>query len=426
MENPVHPTDTALSISSRFDWSYQSIIRRMLAPLQQGTLRVTFPNGTTEQFGNGGPTPAAHIRINTEAFYRKIILSGDIGLGESYVDGDWDTDSVVEVIAWFIHNLENTPTASGSRRRFSLGNLLKFVNRWQHNLRHNNEIGARRNIHEHYDLSNDFFRIFLDEGMAYSSAFFSRSEDSLETAQTEKFDRLCRKLQLQATDKLLEIGSGWGGMALHAARHYGCRVYSITISQEQLQYAQARALAAGLNDRVKFELCDYRHVTGQFDKIVSIEMLEAVGHRYFKAFFAKCHEVLKHDGLLGLQVITCPDARYDEYRNSVDWIQKHIFPGGLLPSLMALQQAINATGDLQLHHLEDMGLHYARTLQLWRQKLNRNSHQVAALGFDERFLRKWNYYLGYCEAAFQTRNVSVVQAVYTRPNNLALRESLNL
>jgi cyclopropane-fatty-acyl-phospholipid synthase len=426
MEHPAHQLETNPHVSWFAGLSYRGLIQRMLAPLRQGTLHVTFPDGTTQQFGNGAAHPAANLCINREAFYRKVILSGDIGLGESYVEADWDTDSVTDVIAWFIHNLENTPTASGSKRSSVAGNVLKFLNRQRHNWRRNDVTGARRNIHEHYDLSNDFFRLFLDESMAYSSAFFSQPTDSLVTAQTEKFDRLCRKLQLQPDDHLLEIGSGWGGMALHAARHYGCRVTSITISQEQLQYAQAQAQAAGLSDRVKFELCDYRNVSGQFDKIVSIEMLEAVGHQYFPAFFAKCHEVLKRDGLLALQVITCPDARYDEYRKSVDWIQKHIFPGGLLPSLTALQQAINATGDMQLHHLEDFGLHYAQTLRMWRARLNRNPHALAELGFDEHFLRKWNYYLSYCEAAFQMRNVSVIQAVFTRPNNLRLAERISL
>ncbi len=418
MENLNRENSSNLVHSSQRGWGYRALIDRMLAPLNQGKLHVTFPNGTAKFYGGATTEPSASIHIRSDAFFKKCILSGDIGLGESYMDGDWDTDSIVKVISWFIYNLENAPTVSGSKRKISVGNFLRFFNRLRHNFRHNSQANSRRNIKEHYDLSNDFFRIFLDDSMTYSSAFFNYPDDTLENAQAEKYDRLCRKLKLQASDSVLEIGSGWGGFAAHAARKYGCKIHSITVSDEQLKYAQERIKNLGLQNQVTFELKDYRNLSGQYDKIVSIEMLEAVGHRYLKTFFAKCHEVLKRDGMLGFQVITCADARYDEYRKSVDWIQKHIFPGGLLPSIGVLNQSINTTGDMHLHHLEEMGLHYAETLHRWNVKLNENFDAVQKLGFDKKFQRKWKYYFEYCEAAFRMRNVSVVQAIYSRPNNL--------
>ena len=279
---------------------------------------------------------------------------------------------------------------------------------------------AARNIREHYDLGNDFYRLFLDPTMTYSSALFERPGQTLEEAQTAKYDRLCQKLKLKPDEHLLEIGSGWGGMSLHAAKKYGCRVTTITISEAQFRYARELFQKEGLAGRIEIKLLDYRLVTGQFDKIVSIEMLEAVGDAYLETYFAKCHELLRPGGLLGLQMITCPDTRYDSLRKNVDWIQKHIFPGSLLLSVHRVNQALRRTGDLHLHDLTEMGLSYAETLRRWRAAFNRQLPQVRALGFDERFIRKWNYYLCYCEAAFARRNISVVQTIYTRPNNPTL------
>jgi cyclopropane-fatty-acyl-phospholipid synthase len=398
---------------------YHALLDRVLAPMKAGSLRVLLPSGGELRYGGREPGPEATIRIRNAAFFKKCVLYGDVGFGESYVDGDWETDDVVQVIAWFVHNVENAPGVTGSNRGFSFTNLLRLFNQAQHRLRANSIAGARRNIIEHYDLSNDFFRLFLDRSMTYSCAWFDGSAD-LETAQTEKYERLCRKLKLTAADHVLEIGGGWGGFALHAAKTYGCRVTSITVSDQQLEYARERIAAEGLADRIDFQLADYRSVRGQFDKIVSIEMLEAVGHEYLPTYFRQCHTLLKRDGLLGIQVITCPDSRYERYRRGIDWIQKHIFPGGVLPSIAALNQAINRTGDLHLHHLEEMGLHYAQTLARWRENFNQQLDAVRAQGFDERFIRKWRYYLTYCEAAFALRNVTVVQAIYTRPNNRTL------
>jgi cyclopropane-fatty-acyl-phospholipid synthase len=306
---------------------------------------------------------------------------------------------------------------SGSKAQALGLNLLKFSNRTLHLLRPNSLRHARRNIAEHYDLGNDFYRLWLDPGMTYSSAYFTSPEQSLESAQTAKYDFLCRKLYLQASDRVLEIGGGWGGFASHAARNYGCHVTTVTISQAQHDYAKERFGREGLAGRVELRLQDFRHLAGSFDKVVSIEMMEALGDRYLAAFCAKIHEVLKPDGLVGLQYITMPDSRHAEMRRGVDWIQKHVFPGSNLLSIGRVNETLNRTGDLFLHDLHDFGNSYVRTLRSWWMNFNRQLEAVRQQGFDDRFIRKWNYYLQYCEAAFAQRNISVVQAIYTRPNN---------
>jgi cyclopropane-fatty-acyl-phospholipid synthase len=418
MENQTSVAVSGAPATGRSYRLYRKIFDSVLSPLPAGKLRVLLPDGEEVVYGRKAPGPEAALRILSPAFFKRCILHGEVGLGESYVNGEWETDDVVGVLSWFITNLEHA--ASSSKRRLPLTDVLLALNRMRHKARANNQTNARRNISEHYDLGNDFFKLFLDAGMTYSCARFDSPEQSLESAQAEKFDMLCRKLRIKASDHVLEIGSGWGGFAVHAARNYGCRVTSITISQEQWKYAKERAEAEGLSNQIDFQLIDYRNVIGKFDKIVSIEMLEAVGHEYFESFFGKCHELLDRYGLLGIQVITCPDARYESHRENVTWMQKHIFPGGLLPSVGIMNRFINETGDMHLHNLEEMGLHYARTVATWRERFNHNLESVLAQGFNEKFIRKWNYYLTSCEAAFRTRNITVVQAIYSRPNNVTI------
>ena len=402
---------------------FQRLVLQALEKMTAGCLRLELPDGSVRTIGTPGAEISANVYVRDANFFRRCILHGDVGFGESYVEGEWDTESIERVISWAILNVENSPAMSGSKVRSLALNILKISNRLGHLLRPNSLETARRNISEHYDLGNDFYRLWLDPTMTYSSAYFTAPDQSLEAAQIAKYDALCKKLRLQPSDHVLEIGSGWGGFSCHAVRHYGCRVTTVTISEAQYQYAQARFVREDVADRVTILLEDYRKITGQFDKIVSIEMMEALGDRFLRTYFAKLHEVLKPDGLVGLQYITVPDCRHAELRRGVDWIQKHIFPGSLLLSIGRVNQAINQTGNLSLHDLEDLGLSYARTLRAWFDAFNTRLTELRELGFDARFVRKWNYYLQYCEAAFAQRNISVVQAVYTRPNNPRLRTS---
>ncbi len=387
--------------------------------MDKGKLYLILPEGEQLTIGTGEGNITASISINHDDFYKRIILFGDIGFGEAYVDGLWETDNITNVIKWVLLNIENAPSVSGSKTQSIALNLFKWFNKLTHFKRANTLDGSRKNIAEHYDLNNDFFASFLDPTMTYSSAYFYKDGLSLQEAQLAKYERLCMQLRLKPTDHVLEIGSGWGGNAIYMARKYGCRVTSLTISEEQHKLATERVAEEGLSDRISIELRDYRTLEGQYDKIVSVEMLEAVGHKYMDIYFKKCHDLLKKNGILALQVITSPDSRYDSLRKGVDWIQKHIFPGSLLPSVAAINGSVNRTGDMTLVDLKDIGADYATTLKLWYDQFNANLSTVKSLGFDDRFIRKWNYYLCYCEAAFEMRNINTMQLVYCRPNNVS-------
>ena len=414
---------------------YRTAVLRSFAAMTRGHLRIELPDGTSHELGTHAAAvqltlplalPAfALIRVKRDAFFKKCLFSGDIGFAESYIDGDWETPHLAAVIAWFLLNVEDAPTLSGSAKKHAQSfvlNLLRHTNRLGHLLRPNSREIARRNISEHYDLSNDFFALFLDPSMMYSSAKWPAAHPhfTLEEAQREKNDALCRSLRLAPSDHVLEIGTGWGGWSLHAAQTYGCRVTTVTISQQQYDLARSRIAAAGLTDRVEVQLRDYRDLTGTYDKIVSIEMMEAIGHRYLPDFTAVLNRVLKPDGLLALQFITCPDSRYVKFRRGIDFIQKHIFPGSLLLSLNRVNDLLSRSGGFTLHHIDDLGHDYARTLRLWHDNFRHRTEQILALGFDDRFMRKWSYYLAYCESAFAMRNISVVQTLHTRANNLSL------
>jgi cyclopropane-fatty-acyl-phospholipid synthase len=411
------------------------MVLRAFRDMPLGHLSMELPEGDTVDFGSPadasarrlpcGLSASVRIRVKRPAFFSKCVLAGDIGFAESYLDGDWDTPDLASVIAWFILNVEHAPTLSGSTKKAGRSfflNALRFANRLGHLLRPNSRATARRNIAEHYDLSNEFFQLFLDPSLMYSSARWpAHAPDlSLAEAQREKNDALCRSLRLKPSDRVLEIGTGWGGWSLHAATTYGCHVTTLTISKQQHDLAVARVREAGLSDRVEVRLEDYRDHAGDYDKIVSIEMMEALGHDYLPVYCDTLAARLKPDGLLALQFITCPDHRYAELRRGVDFIQKHIFPGSLLLSLNRVNQQLARAGGFLLHHIHDFGPDYARTLRLWHEAFEARREQVLALGFDERFLRKWSYYLRYCEAAFAMRNISVVQTLHTRANNLAL------
>lgn len=399
----------------------EKMVIGLLKKMTVGGLRLQHDDGRVVQFGKpGAPVTAMVIIHNDEQFFKRCAFYGNIGMGEAYTDGLWDTDDIAAVIRWFVDNmnaLQGSDTSSGNLPGV---NFLKVVNWFRHLRRENTVTTSRKNISEHYDLGNDFYRLWLDPSMTYSSARFENEQQSLESAQAGKYDALCRKLKLAADDHVLEIGCGWGGFAVHAAKNYGCRVTGVTISEAQAGYARERVAREGLADKIEIQIKDYRHISGTYQKIVSIEMLEAVGDKYHGSFFSKCAEVLSADGLLGLQMITVPDCRYGSLKKGVDWIQRHIFPGSLLLSVGRVNEVLIRTGDLFLHDLEDLGADYAKTLADWHHNFNRVGNEVRALGFDEPFVRTWNYYLKYCEAGFASRNISVVQAIYTRPNNPSL------
>jgi cyclopropane-fatty-acyl-phospholipid synthase len=407
------------------EFSTNSWLRKLflevLKPCREGSLTVKFPEGATIRFGaEDGSGVQAEITIHSENFFKRIALFGDVGFGEAFVEGEWSSPEVSRVICWFLTNLENTPTLSGSKRRWSPVNLMGSFHRLYHLARANHLEGSQKNIRAHYDFSNEFFALWLDPTMTYSSAWFETPETSLEDGQIAKYERLLSKLHLRPGMTLLEIGSGWGGLGILAARKYGCKVTSLTLSKNQLQEAQRRAAQAGVADRVRFELQDYRKIRGQFDRIVSIEMIEAVGHEFHEDYFRQCHDLLKHDGLVAIQAILCPDTRYAQLKSRVDWIQRYIFPGSLLPSFGRIQEAIRNTGDLDLFSYEEMGLHYAETLRRWCSTMMAKQEDVKKLGHDDREIRRWQYYFQYCAGAFQMRNITVAQLVFSRPNNPTL------
>jgi cyclopropane-fatty-acyl-phospholipid synthase len=388
-----------------------------LGKLKKGSLKLTLPDGSDRFFGDPSSSIQADLSVKSFSFFWRCLKDADIGFGESFMAEEWETNDLVLLLQLLIENQD-----AFNDRDIKFAWLGRQLNRLRHRQRRNTPRQSKANIRDHYDLSNDFFQTFLDPRFMYSCALFHHPDESLEQAQINKLRALIRKAAIQPGDHVLEIGSGWGSFALEAARLTGCRVTSITLSEEQLKLARLRARQEGLEDRVQFQLCDYRSVEGEFDKIVSIEMLEAVGQEYYGAFFAACDRLLKPGGLVVLQVITIPDQRYETYRKGSDWIQKYIFPGGMLPSLTALCQAMTDHSRLIVEDLENVGIHYARTLRLWRENFLTQTARVQALGFDRCFQRMWLYYLCYCEAGFATRTLGDLHLVLTRPNNLKLPE----
>ena len=403
---------------------FEKQIFSILKEMKKGQLTIELPDGPQFKFGENPDEFKATIFVKDRSFFRRALLFADIGLAESYLDGQWETDDIRAVISWFLLNFNDSPVLNESGKKRKYVNLLTGINQLVHKTRINTEKMSRKNISEHYDLGNNFFSLFLDESMTYSSALFENEGATLAQAQIAKYARLAKMLRLKADDRVLEIGCGWGGFSLYAAKNIGCHITAVTISEEQFARVKKLVNENNLSDRIDVQLIDYRKITGSFDKIISIEMLEAVGEEFVDGYFAKCDELLKPDGLLALQFISSPDSRYDTLRRNVDFIQKYIFPGSLLQSIGRVNQALNKSGDLHLYNLHDMGNSYVKTLALWQARFQERLDDVRQLGFDERFIRKWNYYFSYCQAAFDMRNISVVQAVYTRPNNASLRDLL--
>lgn len=384
-------------------------VLRQLQGLRHGHLLV-IENGERSSFGQSGSDLYGEVVIHDAAFWSMVAARGSIGGGEAYAKGYWSSPDLTQVVRLFVANME---VLDGMERGFA--RLQRPLVKALHWLNRNTLSGSQRNIAAHYDLGNELFEQLLDPSMMYSSAMFRSDSDTLEGAQLNKLERICQKLELTADDHLLEIGTGWGSMALYAATQYGCRVTTTTLSQEQFEHTRRRIEELGLQDRVTLLLQDYRELTGQYDKLVSIEMIEAVGHSFIGTYFKQCSKLLKANGLMLLQVITIRDQRYEQARKSVDFIQSYIFPGGALPSISSMMTAITRDTDMNLQHMEDFGLHYARTLRHWHENLKRSRRRLEELGYDETFFRLWEFYLCYCEGGFIERSTGAAQLLLAKP-----------
>ena len=419
MTSPRNPEATAElpSVRAAGSGALDGLCRRaVLAKLRElhGGCLVIAEGLERHRFGKPSaalPEPIV-IHVHDARMYGDVAFGGSIGAGEAYMRGYWTSTQLVDVVRLFVLNMDALDGLETGLARFTAP-LRKIV----HAVRRNSRAGSRRNIAAHYDLGNDFFKLFLDETMMYSAATFEHPRQSLHDAQVARLDLICRKLDLKRGDHLLEIGSGWGGLALHAAQRFGCHVTTTTISKEQWRHTRERVRAAGLEERIDVLCTDYRDLSGTYDKLVSIEMIEAIGHQYFDTYFAKCAELLAPEGAMLLQAITIADQRYERARRSVDFIQRYIFPGSCIPSVAALSESIARASDLRVFHLDDIGPHYATTLAHWRQNLRANLAQVRALGYGEEFIRMWEYYFCYCEGGFMERVIGDVQMLLVKPGN---------
>ncbi len=393
----------------RLTRALRSAVLKQLAALRHGHVTLEDALGSHE-FGCRGAPLRARVQVRDAAFYRHLALRGSVGAAEAYMDGSWDSDDLVTLVRILVANRELLDGLEGGAAR-----LAGWALRAAHALKRNTRAGSRRNIAAHYDLGNEFFALFLSPDLMYSSALWEPGTDTLERASERKLERICARLELQPGDHVLEIGTGWGGFALHAAARHGCRVTTTTISREQQRLALQRVRQAGLEGRVTVLLEDYRALSGQYDKLVSIEMIEAIGAQFLGAYFGKLTQLLRPEGLALLQAITIEDHRYEQALRSVDFIKSHVFPGSFIPSIQALLAAKTQVSDLALVHLEDFGLSYAATLGAWRAAFLARADEVRAQGFDERFVRMWNFYLAYCEGGFRERSIGVAQMLFARP-----------
>lgn len=384
-------------------------VMERLARLQHGSLTL-YEGDHQYHFGDTQGELKVSVSVKHPEFYSDLAFGGSIGAGEAYMRGSWQCSDLTRLVRLLLLNrgVLDGMDDSLSRLRAPLYKAFHWLNR-------NTRQGSRQNIQAHYDLGNDFFRLFLDESMMYSCAIYENYDSSLVQASYAKLDRICQKLQLRPDDHVLEIGTGWGGFAIHAARHYGCRVTTTTLSREQYEYARVRIEKLGLENRITLLLQDYRDLQGQYDKLVSIEMIEAIGHQYQDTYFAKCSDLLKPDGLMLLQAITIADQRYQAALRSVDFIQRYIFPGSFIPAISSMAASIARSGDMKITHLEDIGPHYARTLADWRARFLDNLEQVRELGYPESFIRMWEFYLCYCEGGFEERAIGDVQILLSKP-----------
>ena len=394
-----------------------AIFKKILSRFDKGLLEMELPDGSRYLFGKERSGPKLSLRVKDYRFFDRLISSGEIGFGESYTAGEFETGDLVGVISFFIQNQK----ALGDRGM--LGSILnKSADFIRHRLLDNTKRQSRKNIRAHYDLGNEFFQLFLDKSMMYSCAIFNERQESIDSAQSHKIDTIINKAGIRGSDHVLEIGSGWGGFAIEAVKRTGCRITTITISEAQRQYAISRIKEAGLAEKISVQLCDYREATGSYDAIVSIEMLEAVGHQHLPSFFQACERLLKPCGIAVIQTITVPDQNYETYRTHSDWMRKHIFPGGHISSITAMANAMTANSNLYIEELQSIGMHYALTLAQWKERFIDNLPQISAQGFDDSFVRKWLYYFSACEAGFRNRIINDVIIKLSRTMNMRLEE----
>ena len=406
-------TQSTMSMTHRVSLWF---LNKLLSKAKNGKLEIVLPNGKQLFFGELTSAKTVELNINEWAFFTKILVSGDVGFGESFVDDDWSSPDLTALLHWFAIN-----QTTMEDQNFAFSKMGDLVNWFGHKLKANTIDGSRQNISDHYDLSNDLYEAFLDPHMQYSCALWKTPSESLEEAQENKMRAVLDKLQLKPGMRVLEVGSGWGGLAVMAVKEYGVHVKSITLSEQQLKVAEQRAKDEGVQDLIQFKYQDYRHELGKFDRVMSVEMVEAVGHENLSVYFKKIEEVLKPSGLAVVQVITTPNSKYHTYRKNCDWIQKYIFPGAVCPSLESMVSAMTSNTKLMIHDLENFGTHYARTLREWNHRFHNNWKEIQKSGFDERFRKIWEYYLCYCEAGYEARSLDNLQLVISKENN----ESLN-
>ena len=400
-----------MSNSSPFARWLRDRVLSQLDGLQHGRITL-IDGGLRRTLGPAQDTSGLHATIHVldPAFYPAVAFSGSVGAGASYAEGQWTSDDLSTLIRIMVRN-----RAVVEGMESGVARLTAPLRAGYHWLRRNTRAGSKQNIEAHYDLGNDFFRLFLDDTMTYSCGVFESPRSTLEEASVAKIDRICRKLDLRPEHHVLEIGTGWGGFARHAAERYGCRVTTTTISPSQHRMAVDRVREAGLEDRVDVRLEDYRDLDGRYDRVVSIEMIEAVGHKFYDEFFRVCSERLKPDGMMLLQAITIQDQFFRQALGEVDFIQRYIFPGSCIPSIEAIGASLTRATDMKMFHLEDIGPHYARTLAAWRDRLGANRESVLALGYPEHLLRLWDFYFSYCEGGFEERALGTVQVLLTKP-----------
>lgn len=392
--------------------------------IQIGTLEVIYANKEIKLYGEKKEDEKITLIIKNSKFFYRVALYGDIGFAESYIDEDFETSDLTKLIELALINSKYLGTTSENEKNNKFINIMPIFNKIKHTMRKNSKTNSRKNISAHYDLSNDFYKLMLDDTMMYSSAVFSHKNEDLYEAQKNKLEKLSSKLNLKENSNVLEIGSGWGAMALHLANDKKCNVTTVTLSAEQKKLCEDRFKESDLEEKINILLKDYRDLNGTFDAIIAVEMFEAVGSEYFHIFFKKCQELLKPNGVLVLQVITMPDQRYKSYAKGTDFIQKYVFPGGHLPSISKILEITTKHTRLNLNHLEEFTEDYAKTLNIWHENFQNKIENVKELGFDDYFIRMWKMYLNYCEAAFITRNINLHQLVFTRDQNIDLNKGL--